>query len=154
MLLGIVKSEKTMVKFAESAIKYLRKHKFDGLDLGEQLTQEINQKKTRFSLLSQILNTPVRIYRWTEHFAYFNIRRIGVDWRDSPKEDKQKFTRMCEVRMVLRNSEIFKFYAQILYEMFEKEAEKTGNERLLLTAAVAAAKINIDKAYEVDKLVP
>ena len=56
--------------------------------------------------------------------------------------------------MVLRNSEIFKFYAQILYEMFEKEAEKTGNERLLLTAAVAAAKINIDKAYEVDKLVP
>ncbi len=22
---------------------------------------------------------------------------IGVDWRDSPKEDKQKFTKMCEV---------------------------------------------------------
>lgn len=30
---GIVKSEKTMKKFAESAAKYLRKHKFDGLDL-------------------------------------------------------------------------------------------------------------------------
>ncbi|CAF5181474.1 unnamed protein product, partial [Rotaria magnacalcarata] len=99
-LIGIVKSEKTMKSFAESSVKYLRKHKFDGLDLD---------------------------------FEY-----PGVDWRDSPKEDKQKFTRLCEV----------------LYETFEKEASKSGNERLLLTAAVAAAKINIDKAYEVDKLVP
>ncbi|CAF3404631.1 unnamed protein product [Rotaria sp. Silwood1] len=97
---GIVKSEKTMKKFADSAVKYLRKHKFDGLDLD---------------------------------FEY-----PGVDWRDSPKEDKQRFTKMCEV----------------LYTTFEKEAETTGNERLLLTAAVAAAKVNIDKAYEVDKLVP
>ncbi len=32
---GIVKSEKTMKKFAESSVKYLRKHKFDGLDLGK-----------------------------------------------------------------------------------------------------------------------
>ncbi|CAF3719429.1 unnamed protein product [Adineta steineri] len=97
---GIVKSEKTMKKFAESTVKYLRKHKFDGLDLD---------------------------------FEY-----PGVDWRDSPKEDKQKFTKMCEV----------------LYATFEKEAETSGNERLLLTAAVSAAKVNIDKAYEVDKLVP
>ncbi|CAF3644436.1 unnamed protein product [Rotaria sordida] len=97
---GIVKSEKTMKSFAESSIKYLRKHKFDGLDLD---------------------------------FEY-----PGVDWRDSPREDKQKFTKLCE----------------ILYETFEKDAEKNGYERLLLTAAVAAAKVNIDKAYEVDKLVP
>ncbi len=33
---GIVKSEKTMKKFADSAVKYLRKHKFDGLDLGKK----------------------------------------------------------------------------------------------------------------------
>jgi hypothetical protein len=25
------------------------------------------------------------------------IEIIGVDWRDSPKEDKPKFTKMCEV---------------------------------------------------------
>ncbi len=43
---------------------------------------------------------------------------------------------------------------QVLFATFEKEAETSGNERLLLTAAVAAAKVNIDKAYEVDKLVP
>lgn len=43
---------------------------------------------------------------------------------------------------------------KILYETFEKDAEKSGSERLLLTAAVSAAKVNIDKAYEVDKLVP
>ena len=41
-----------------------------------------------------------------------------------------------------------------MFATFEKEAETSGNERLLLTAAVAAAKVNIDKAYEVDKLVP
>ncbi len=46
------------------------------------------------------------------------------------------------------------FFNQILFATFEKEAETSGNERLLLTAAVAAAKVNIDKAYEVDKLVP
>ncbi len=45
-------------------------------------------------------------------------------------------------------------FNQVLFATFEKEAETSGNERLLLTAAVAAAKINIDKAYEVDKLVP
>ena len=32
---GIVKSEKTMEKFAQTSVKYLRKHKFDGLDLGK-----------------------------------------------------------------------------------------------------------------------
>lgn len=32
---AIVKSEKTMQKFAETTVKYLRKHKFDGLDLGK-----------------------------------------------------------------------------------------------------------------------
>ena len=42
---------------------------------------------------------------------------------------------------------------EILFETFEKEAQASGNERLLLTAAVAAAKVNIDKAYEIEKLV-
>jgi chitinase len=45
-------------------------------------------------------------------------------------------------------------FIKILYETYEKEAETSGKERLLITAAVAAAKVNIDKGYEVDKLVP
>ncbi len=75
---GIVKSEKTMKKFADSAVKYLRKHKFDGLDLGKW----INNKKINKSL-----------------FIFVDFEYPGVDWRDSPKEDKQKFTKMCEVRI-------------------------------------------------------
>ena len=63
---------------------------------------------------------------------------------------------MCEVGIVLDESDpsCRLHFSQVLFETFEKEAETSGNERLLLTAAVAAAKINIDKAYEVDKLVP
>ncbi len=63
---------------------------------------------------------------------------------------------MCEVSIINKKASftLYIFLNQILYETFEKEAETSGHERLLLTAAVAAAKINIDKAYEVDKLVP
>ena len=33
---------------------------------------------------------------------------------------------------------------------FEEEATETGNPQLLLTAAVAARKVNIDEGYQVD----
>ncbi len=42
---GIVKSEKTMKKFAESAVKYLRKYKFDGLDLGKIIQKKFFSNK-------------------------------------------------------------------------------------------------------------
>ncbi len=63
---------------------------------------------------------------------------------------------MCEVRRKkkLIIDRMNWFFNQVLFATFEKEAETSGSERLLLTAAVAAAKVNIDKAYEVDKLVP
>ncbi|KAI0212770.1 Acidic mammalian chitinase [Lamellibrachia satsuma] len=56
--------------------------------------------------------------------------------RGSPSGDKQKFTLLCEE----------------LNEAFQLEAIDSGKERLLLTAAVAAGKSNIDAAYEVDRL--
>lgn len=67
---------------------------------------------------------------------------FDLDWEypagrgNSPPEDKQRFTLLCEE----------------LLAAFKKEALKTGKERLLLTAAVPAGFTTIDAGYEVDKL--
>lgn len=95
---NMVKTDAKIKEFVQDSVKYLRKWKFDGLDLD---------------------------------FEY-----PGIEWRGSPKEDKQGFTKLC----------------QTLREAFEAEAASTGNDRMLLTAAVAGAKGTIDKAYEVDKV--
>jgi len=42
--------------------------------------------------------------------------------------------------------------SQILLTTFEEEAQSTGNQRLLLTSAVAAGDGTIAKAYEIAEI--
>jgi chitinase len=67
---------------------------------------------------------------------------FDLDWEypgnreNSPAEDKQLFSVLCEE----------------LLKAFESEAAASGNKRLLLTAAVAAGVETVKKAYEISRI--
>ncbi|OWF47140.1 Acidic mammalian chitinase [Mizuhopecten yessoensis] len=124
----------------------------------EQLYQEFNALK----LKNPSLKTLLAVGGWNQASTHFSpmvtdpqsrdkfvsssvtfLRKYGfdgldLDWeypgsRGGKTSDKANFATLCKE----------------LRQAYEKEAQQTGKERLLLTAAVAAGKKNIDPAYDV-----
>jgi hypothetical protein len=77
--------------------------------------------------------------------------------RGAENHTKTGFTKLVKVGVELKlffdSSQFnFRFLKQKLREEFDKEAYENDQDRLLLSAAVAAARHRIDEGYDVEKI--
>uniref|UniRef100_A0A2K5REW8 Chitotriosidase-1 n=1 Tax=Cebus imitator TaxID=2715852 RepID=A0A2K5REW8_CEBIM len=108
----------------------------------ETLYQEFNSLKKMFTdMVATANNRQTFVNSAIRFLRKYGFDGLDLDWeypgsRGSPAIDKERFTALV----------------QDLANTFQKEAQTSGKERLLLSAAVPAGRTYVDAGYEVDKI--
>uniref|UniRef100_A0A2I3M043 Chitotriosidase-1 n=1 Tax=Papio anubis TaxID=9555 RepID=A0A2I3M043_PAPAN len=108
----------------------------------ETLYQEFNGLKKMFTdMVATANNRQTFVNSAIRFLRKYGFDGLDLDWeypgsRGSPAIDKERFTALV----------------QDLANTFQQEAQTSGKERLLLSAAVPAGRTYVDAGYEVDKI--